>query len=118
MFEDHAKALWFTSRPVCTLTEYIRFRGNYGIGRYFVPENDPIQGKGAPFYEQILDLHPGPGDPPTLNQNNEIISVGKGTIEDLPDTRENWNIRLFNYRRKILFGKLGQRSDNVQVGGK
>lgn len=102
MFGIHDFAMRYVSRPICTLDEYINFRGRWGTRRKYIPWNDKIQGKGAGFYERILNLKQGPGDPPTFDENNYLITP---EAKDLPDTRIDWNNRLINYRRKILFGK-------------
>jgi len=96
MFRQAQAAMRFVSRPVCTLEEYISFHEK-GIRKGKVDTQNPRQGKGAPFYEEILDLVQGPGDAPTIDDNNapqEAVTA---------DTRADWRQRLINYRTKFLF---------------
>lgn len=108
MFRGYINALRFNSRPICTLEEYIAFRGRRGtrIGR--IEATDPNQGKGGVYYEQILNLTPGPGDPPTFDDNNNLVSP---KASELPDTRADWGSRLKAYRRKVLYKRAGWRPD-------
>jgi hypothetical protein len=103
MFGNHDIAMKYVSRPICTLDEYAAFRGAWGKRRGTVQPNDPLQGKGATYYMQILDLKQGPGDAPTFDENNFLVDPEP---KDLPDTRVDWRVRLLNYRSKILSGKL------------
>lgn len=107
MFGIHDFAMRYVSRPICTLDEYINFRGKWGTRSKYVPWNDKIQGKGAGYYERILNLKQGPGDAPTFDENNYLITPA---AKDLPDTRMDWNTRLLNYRKKVLFGKAPAES--------
>jgi len=102
MFGIHDFAMRYVSRPICTLDEYISFRGKWGTRRKYVPWNDKVQGKGAGYYERILNLKQGPGAAPTFDENNYLITP---EAKDLPDTRLDWDTRLLNYRKKVLFGK-------------
>lgn len=107
LFEDIEHAHWFVSRPVCTLDEYIAFRGKWGarVGR-IDPFSHPSGAKGAKYYERILTLKPGPGEPPTFDQNNNLVSP---SIADLPDTRVDWQTRLKKYRRKLANNRYAWR---------
>lgn len=102
MFGIHDVAMAYVSRPVCTLEEYINFRGKWGTRRQYIPANDKIQGKGAGFYERIMNLTQGPGTAPTFDENNFLVNP---TADELPDTRLDWHTRLLNYRKKVLFGR-------------
>lgn len=108
MFKNYTNAMRFISRPICTLEEYIAFRGKYGtrIGR--VEPTDAAQGKGARYYEKILSLKQGPGDPPTFDQNNNMVTP---KIADFPDTRADWESRLKAYRNKVIFKQAGWRPE-------
>jgi len=106
MFENHTNAMRFVSRPVCTLEEYISFRGRRGLRVGGVQRTDPVQGKGGRFYEQILDLQSGPNPAPTFDQNNNLVHP---RIAQLADTRSDWTRRLKIYRQRILFKKMGWR---------
>lgn len=108
MFRNHTNAMRFVARPICTLDEYIAFRGRRGTKSGTVAPTDGVQGKGAVFYEKILNLKQGPGDPPTFDQDNNLLTPA---IADLPDTRADWETRLKSYRAKILFKKAGWRRD-------
>jgi hypothetical protein len=108
MFRNHTNAMRFVSRPICTLDEYIAFRGKRGTKSGTVPATDSVQGKGAVFYEKILNLVQGPGDPPTFDQDNNMLTPD---IADLPDTRADWESRLKAYRQKVLFKRSGWRHD-------
>ena len=103
MFGNHDIAMKYVSRPICTLDQYVAFRGEYGKRRGTIRANHSSQGKGAVYYEQILNLVPDPGDPPTFDENNFLINPKP---RDLPDTRKDWTTRLKNYRTKVLFGTL------------
>lgn len=96
MFRQAQAAMRFVCRPVCTLEEYISFQEK-GVRRGKIYPSDERQGKGAPFYEEILDLIQGPGEAPTLDENN----VPQDPV--VADTREDWRQRLINYRTKFLF---------------
>lgn len=108
MFESHDQAMRFVARPACTLEDYIDFRGNYGVRKGTVSAYDPVQGKGAKFYTQILQLEQGPGEAPTFDQENYLKDI---TPDELPDTRTDWQTKLFNYRQKVLFGRAGYKPD-------
>lgn len=108
MFRGYVNALRFNSRPICTLEEYIAFRGRHGVRIGRIDPTDPNQGKGGVYYEQILNLVPGPGDPPTFDQNNNLVSP---EASKLPDTRIDWVSRLKAYRSKVLFKRAGWRPD-------
>lgn len=111
MFHSYDQAMKFISRPICTLDEYIDFRGKWGQRRGTVPYNDYKQGKGAKYYERILNLTQGPGTPPTFDENNNIVSP---SVDALPDTRFDWQTKLLNYRKKILFGTADYRYDGEE----
>jgi len=102
IFKDFALAMQYISRPVCTLDEYAKFRGEYARPAKTIPADDPVQGKGAKYVEYLLNLKAGPGDPPELDENNFII---KPAPKDLPDTRRDWLENLKVYKSRILFGK-------------
>lgn len=108
MFRNHTNAMRFVSRPICTLDEYTAFRGKRGTKTGKVLATDPVQGKGAPFYEKILNLTQGPGDPPTFDQNNNLVTP---PIANVPDTRADWESRLKAYRSRVLFKRAGYRPD-------
>jgi len=112
MFRNHTNAMRFVARPICTLDEYIAFRGRRGTKSGTVTATDSVQGKGAIFYEKILNLVQGPGDPPTFDQNNNLLTP---LIADLPDTRADWESRLKAYRQKVLFKRAGWRHDREDV---
>lgn len=96
MFKQAQAAMRFACRPICTLEEYISFQEK-GIRKGPIGTHNPRQGKGAPFYEEILDLIQGPGEAPTIDENN----VPQQPVT--ADTRANWRQRLINYRTKFLF---------------
>ena len=104
MFEGYESAMRYVSRPVCTLEEYVKFRGAWGWARGTIPADDPMQGKGAVFYEKILNFKEGPGDPPTLDPKTGVPI--KPAPKDLPETRLPWSARLVNYRNLFLYGKV------------
>lgn len=108
IFRNHTNAMRFVARPICTLDEYIAFRGKRGTKSGTVAATDSVQGKGATFYEKILNLVQGPGDPPTFDQDNNLLTPA---IADLPDTRADWETRLKAYRQKVMFKKAGWRHD-------
>jgi len=107
MFTYHDAAMQLVSRPICTLDEYISFRSPWGCRVKMVPPHDALQGKGATFWEKILNFTAGPGEAPTFDKDNFLASP---TAAELPDTRMNWQSRLVNYRKKILFGKLPEKN--------
>jgi len=92
MFENFDRAMSFVSRPVCTLDEYIRFRGRWGT------RVGAIKDMGVTYYTKILGLRAGPGDTPEFNANN-VVTTPK--LEDIPDTRVDWTARLMRYRGKF-----------------
>jgi hypothetical protein len=94
-FDSSDDAMRLVSRPICTLSEYISFHKN-GVRKGEVSPYDTRQGKGAVFYEQILDLQAGPGDAPAFDENNNL------TTPFPYDTRSDWNTKLRNYRRKVI----------------
>ncbi len=96
MFKQAQAAMRFVCRPICTLEEYINFQEK-GIRKGKISTTNPNQAKGAPFYEEILDLVQGPGDPPVLDENN------RPQEPIVADTRANWRERLIRYRTKFLF---------------
>lgn len=108
VFRDSYRAMQYVSRPVCTLDEYIQFRGRMGTRVNKVLANNPAQGRGAMFYEKIIEFTQGPGTTPTFNENNELVSP---ELTELADTRVDWASRIWNYRRKILYGRIGSRPD-------
>jgi len=96
MFEQATYAMRFGARPICTLEEYINFHElGTRVGRILPDDKD--QGKGGVFYEQILNLVQGPGDAPTADVNNNLDDPVTA------DTRADWQTRLKNYRKKVLF---------------
>lgn len=111
MFRSHDNAMRYVSRPICTLNEYIAFRGRRGTKTGVVPATDSLQGKGAKFYEKILNLVQGPGPAPTFDENNNLLTPN---MEDLPDTRADWETRLWAYRRKVLFQRANFRPDKEE----
>lgn len=108
MFRSHDNAMRYVSRPICTLDEYIAFRGRFGTKYGLVSATDTLQGKGGRYYEKILNLRQGPGTPPTFDENNNLLTP---KMEDLPDTRFDWETRLWAYRRKVLFNRVNRRQD-------
>jgi hypothetical protein len=104
MFEGYESAMRYVSRPVCTLEEYVKFRGAWGWARGTIPADDPMQGKGAVYYEKILTFKEGPGDPPTLDPKTGVPI--RPAPKDLPETRLPWSTRLMNYRNLFLYGKV------------
>lgn len=109
MFQSFENAMRFVARPICTLREYIAFRGKFGTKVGKVDPTDPVQGKGAVFYEKILNLKQGPGEAPTFDQNNNLVTP---EISKVPDTRADWETRLKIYRNKVLFKRAGWRPDD------
>jgi len=103
MFGNHDIAMKYISRPICTLDEYIAFRGKWGTRQNTIRPDHPNQGKGATYYEQILTFKADDGTPPTFDENNFLVDPKP---KDLPDTRKDWTVQLKNYRTKVLFGKL------------
>jgi len=93
-------AMRFASRPVCTLDEWIDFQREYGIPEHakkelLVAADDPLEGKGAPYYRKILDLTAGPGKAPTPTLLGNITTpVGA-------DTRYDWQSILLRFREKV-----------------
>ena len=112
MFANYANAMKFISRPICTLDEYVSFRGPRGtkVGR--VDIFDERQGRGGVYYERILKLKAGPGTPPVIDNNNNIVSP---PVSELPDTRTNWVPILKAYREKTIAKRLGLQSDTPEV---
>ena len=108
IFGDFQNAMRFVSRPICTLEEYIAFRGSRGTREGTILATNPIAGKGGTYYERILNFKPGPGDPPEFDEENRLV---KPLMADLPDTRIDWVPRLKAYRAKVTFKKTGQRPD-------
>lgn len=108
IFARHDAAMQFISRPICSLEEYIDFRGSRGTRIGKVSATDPRQGKGAVYYEQILNLTPGPGPAPTFDENNNLVTPN---IAELPDMRYDWATIIKKYRSKIIGRLLGVRSD-------
>lgn len=107
MFGNHDIAMKYVSRPICTLNEYIAFRGSHGKKSGMIRADHPNQGKGATYYKRILSFKADDGTPPTFDQNNFLVTPKP---KDLPDTRKDWDVRLNNYRTKVLFGTLGENS--------
>ena len=106
MFRDYYNAMRFAARPICTLEEYIDFRGKHGVRERRIEATDPAQGKGGVYYEKILNFKAGPGTPPAFDVNNCLTSP---PIADLPDTRIDWESRLKAYRAKVILRKTNQR---------
>jgi hypothetical protein len=104
MCASYESAMRYVSRPVCTLDEYIKFRGSWGWARNPVSAVDEKQGKGAPYYERILNFKEGPGDPPTIDPTTGIPI--NPLPKDLPETRLPWIQRLLNYRNRFLYGTV------------
>jgi len=96
MFKDADAAMRFISRPICTLEEFIDFHEK-GVREGKIDPNQPQQAKGATYYEKILNFQQGPGPAPEIDQNNNPLSVVTA------DTRTDWETRLLNYRKKIIF---------------
>lgn len=94
---SHPDAMKYCARPVCTLDEFITFCGAIGVRDGLVEIDDPNQGKGAPYYSRIMNLKPGPGDPPGVKTDGSQCSVLDA------DTRVNWEARLLAYRRQVYF---------------
>lgn len=113
IFRDYQNAMRFVSRPICTLEEYIAFRGSRGIREGTILPANPIAGKGGIYYEKILNFKPGPGDPPKFDEENRLLEP---LIADLPDTRIDWESRLRAYRAKVTFKKAGIRPDTPRGG--
>jgi hypothetical protein len=104
MFKSYEAAMRYVARPACTLEEYIKFRGPWGLAVNTIAPDDQKQGKGAVFYERILTFKEGPGDPPKFSQKDNIPV--DPLPKDLPETRMAWSTRLLNYRNLFLYGKV------------
>jgi hypothetical protein len=120
--------LKFVARPGCTLSQYIEiWHGgqqlksliNRGIVRgenrsFYSPTNDAANIKGAVFWGRIYKLRTGPGSHPGVDVANytedaEMKSAGTDAIvfkENGPETREDWDKLLEEYRR-IIRGEAG-----------
>lgn len=103
MFEQASLAMRFVSRPVCTLEEYINFHER-GVRQSMIPMDHPLQGKGAVYYEKILSFEQGPGPAPVLDDANNLQQPVTA------DTRTDWETRLMNYRKKVIFQLHPQES--------
>ena len=102
MFDSATAAMGFISRPVCTLEEYIDFYSQQsangrGCRNTEISPNQERQGKGATYYEQILKFTRGPGDPVAVDKDGNVVTPVTA------DTRADWETRLLNYRKKIIF---------------
>ena len=111
-FESPDSAMKYIARPVTTLEEYICFHprgikdlasGKVGKGK--VEAFSQEQGKGAVFYEEILNFTQGPGEAPTYDVANKAYQFQQ-TVP--PDTRADWRSRLISYRKRIIFQLHGQ----------
>lgn len=107
IFQSYELAMQYVSRPVCTLDEFIKFRKGWGTSQGYVAPNDQVQGKGAPYWVKILNLKQGPGTAPTLDANNQPVNP---LPKDMPDTRTDWETRLLNYRKRVLYAKIPGKS--------
>lgn len=103
MFEQASLAMRFVARPICTLEEYIGFHER-GIRQGKIPVDHPLQGKGAVYYEKILSFEQGPGPEPVLDDANNLQQPVTA------DTRTDWETRLMNYRKKVIFQLHPQES--------
>jgi len=97
MFENATDAMALISRPICTLEEYINFNGERGARTGKILPNDARQGKGAVYYEKIFNVLQGPGTQPVFNVDNTLANPVK------EETRRDWETRLMNYRKKVIF---------------
>lgn len=99
MFENASNAMALISRPICTLEEYIDFfaASKRGVRGTKIEANDARQGKGAVYYEKILKFEQGPGPTPAVNADNTLVNPVTA------DTRQDWETRLQNYRKKVIF---------------
>jgi hypothetical protein len=103
IFKSPDLAMEYISRPAVTLEEYTRFHPK-GIRKGKIEAFDAVQGKGAVFFEEILDLTQGPGETPKYDtENKAYVFVAKQ-----PDTRVDWSKRLRAYRQRILKSLVGQ----------
>lgn len=84
----------WSSRPICTLDEWIDFHSN---GTRLEPRESqhPTQGKGARYWVKILDLEQGPGQDP----GTSLDGVPCGPVN--VDTRRNWEARFLRFRQKV-----------------
>jgi len=125
LFKEHDAAMRYASRPACTLREYIEtwhgksmetllaestVRGEYTS--FYSPANDLNKEKGAVFWGRIYKLVPGTGVNPGVSVTNmgpapEYASTGEsgwspvGPSTGLPQTREDWDVRLEEYRKIV-----------------
>jgi len=96
-------AMIYGARPICTLEEYIAFRNRAPLTTSpkklvtIRQGTDNWKGKGAICYEKILELTPGPGEPPLAEE-----AAGR----NYPMTAEDWNKKLLRYRRRIYDGTV------------
>lgn len=125
LFENRDAAMQYAARPVCTLRQYIEtwhgkavkflledniVRGEYTS--FYSPSSDPKGTKGAVFWGRIYDLDQGPGLDPGVSVSNvgpqpdyAAAEGGKwsvvGSSTGMPQTRDDWNTRLEEYRKII-----------------
>jgi hypothetical protein len=88
------QARMMSSRPVCTLEEWIDLHSPFGTREMKVKGNDLEQSDSMalPYYVRILELVAGPGAKPSpTRKGNLMTSTGA-------DLRRNWQKRLLEYR--------------------
>jgi hypothetical protein len=96
--KDSRKALQHTSRPVCTLKEYVAFMGYNAQVK--VVSSSGEGGKGASYYEEILDTWEPLTDQTQGNLDPDTLQPREVTLKDV-EMRYNWHARLKKYREKV-----------------
>lgn len=101
LFDSYDAAMRFNWRPICTLDEYIIFYEGAGEGA--IPAFGHPQSTGARYFDRIRRM-----TPPAENFVAPVAVVGSSasvgglTVDNFPQTRDDWDQALRAYRQNAL----------------
>jgi hypothetical protein len=114
-FADYDSAMRYVSRPVCSLTDYIRFYSGGTVPDKIRAKRTLFEGTNAYYYPVIRVYNDGPADRPpdsvigaSVSPSAEgftaVVADGlSGAVgPTFPETRDNWTSRIKKYRDEIL----------------
>lgn len=114
-FNDYDKAMRYVARPICTLTDYIRFYSGGTVPARIKAKRVFFEGTQAYYYPVIRVYNDGPAERPPPNVIGATVSPSaegftavvadglSGAVPStFPETAENWTERIKKYRSEIM----------------
>jgi hypothetical protein len=95
LLTDPDAAMQYVSRPICTLEQFIDSMGARGVRQDLRLTNDPIEGKGAPYYVRIFLPQTGEATQSGVDMDGNPCDVSGS------DSSRSWYQRLLAYRNRI-----------------